>query len=79
MGDDDEAKPFNKRCKGLFDTADNLMRKQMAFLLARHHSNFEYIEDLEVDAIIGNNKLKSYYARIPCFLGSTFDMISTSG
>jgi len=62
MGDDDEATPFNTRCKELFDTTDGLMRKQMAFLLARHHSNFEYVEDLEVDAIIGNNKLKSYYA-----------------
>ena len=28
-----------------------------ASLLARFHSSFEYVEDLEVDAIIGNNKL----------------------
>ena len=55
------------------------MRKQMAFLLARHHSNFEYVEDLEVDAIIGNNKLKSYYAQIPCLPGFTFDVNSTLG
>ena len=79
MGDDDEATPFNTRCKELFDTTDGLMRKQMAFLLARHHSNFEYVEDLEVDAIIGNNKLKSYYAQIPCLPGFTFDVNSTLG
>ena len=37
------------------------------------------IEDLEVDAIIGNNKLKSYYAQIPCLPGFTFDVNSTLG
>mmetsp|Transcript_32664 Transcript_32664/g.101080 ORF Transcript_32664/g.101080 Transcript_32664/m.101080 type:complete len:839 (-) Transcript_32664:106-2622(-) len=61
LGDDDKIVPFSDRCKQLFDMADNSMRQQMSFLLARHRSKFEYPEDCEVDAIIGNNQLKVYY------------------
>ena len=61
IGDDDEDRPFSERCKALFDAADNLTRKQMGFLLARHRSNFEYVEDYDVDSIIGNNRLNCYY------------------
>ena len=61
IGDDDEGISFSDRCNKLFDTADNLTRKQMGFLLARHRSNFEYTNDEEVDAIIGNNRLNGYY------------------
>jgi 26S proteasome regulatory subunit N1 len=61
IGDDDEITPFVDRCHRLFEESDDIMRKQMAFLLARHRSNFEYADDSEVDAIIGNNRLKDYY------------------
>ena len=61
IGDDDEDMPFLDRCKALFDEADDVTRKQMAFLLARHRSNFEYTEDDNNDAIIGNNRLNTYY------------------
>jgi 26S proteasome regulatory subunit N1 len=33
----------------------------MGFLLARHRSNFEFADDYDVDAIIGNNRLHGYY------------------
>ena len=66
IGDDDEDTPFSDRCKALFDEADDIMRKQMAFLLARHRSNFEYTEDDNIDAIIGNNRLSTYYVGTPC-------------
>ena len=61
IGDDDDNTPFSDRCKALFDAADDLTRKQMGFLLARHRSNFEYADDEEVDAIIGNNRISGYY------------------
>ena len=61
MGDSDENTPFSARCQILFDAADNLTRKQMGFLLARHRSNFEFADDYDVDAIIGNNRLHGYY------------------
>ena len=61
IGDDDENMLFAERCNKLFETADKLMQMQMAFLPARHRSNFEYTEDGRVDSIIGNNKLRGYY------------------
>jgi 26S proteasome regulatory subunit N1 len=61
IGDDDEMMSFLDRCNKLFEESDNITRKQMAFLLARHRSNFEYAEDDVIDAIIGNNRLKDYY------------------
>jgi len=64
IGDDDEDNPFLDRCKVLFDEADDVTRKQMAFLLARHRSNFEYTEDDNIDAIIGNNRLSTYYVHL---------------
>lgn len=61
LGDDDKHMSFVDRCTELFNKANVLMRKQMAFLLARHRSNFEYPNDDAIDLIIGNNKLSSYY------------------
>jgi len=61
IGDDDSLVSFFERCNQLFNVADNSMRQQMAFLLARHRSKFVYAEDYDIDAIIGNNQLKIYY------------------
>lgn len=61
IGNEDENTAFIDRCRGLFKKANDLMRKQMAFILARHQSNFEYCEDDAIDAILGNNKLSGYY------------------
>ena len=65
IGDDADADfTFADRCKGLLDRSDGLMRKQIAFVLARQKSSFEYIDDDIIDGIIGNNRLGSYYVRI---------------
>jgi len=64
IGDDDEMMTCVNRCNKLFGESDDITRKQMAFLLARHRSNFEYAEDNEIDAIIGNNRLKDYYVSL---------------
>ena len=36
----------------------------MAFVLARHRSQYEYAEDDEINEIIGNNKLHSHFIEL---------------